>query len=68
MSRPSHRRFGLTLLVCAAVIVALAVTGTGGFPLLAVGVLVTLGTVDACFRSFDARHRATTLGRGTAAP
>lgn len=59
--RPSARRFILTMLACAGAVIALAVTGAGGVPLLAAVAVLTLGTVEACFRNFDTRHRASTV-------
>jgi len=65
--RPRAHLFVLALVGCAAAVIALAVTGAGGFPLLVATALVGLGTVDACFRSFDARHRAARVAHRTGA-
>jgi hypothetical protein len=62
VDQPSNRRFIVTMVVCALALIGVAITGLGGLPLLVLSSFVVLGTVDACFRSFDRRHRAATVG------
>ncbi|MGD9700840.1 MAG: hypothetical protein AB7Q42_02695 [Acidimicrobiia bacterium] len=62
VGQPSYRRFIATMAICALALIGIAITGVGGFPLLALASIIVLGTVDACFRSFDTRHRAATVG------